>query len=98
MAEREPVRPDPDALLQRVQADEARARMGRLKIFFVRLGRRRKDLPMLAAARSEQAQGTPLVVGLVETHGRAETEAMARGLPRLPLKSVSQPRPRAAGV
>ena len=89
MAEREPVRPDPDALLQRVQADEARARMGRLKIFFGASAGVGKTFAMLAAARSEQAQGTPLVVGLVETHGRAETEAMARGLPRLPLKSVS---------
>ena len=88
MAERETGRPDPDALLQRVQAEEARARRGRLKIFFGASAGVGKTYAMLAAARAAQAQGTALVIGLVETHGRAETEAMVRGLPRLPLKSV----------
>jgi two-component system sensor histidine kinase KdpD len=81
-------RPDPDALLQRVQADEARARRGRLKIFFGASAGVGKTWAMLAAAQAAQAQGTPLVVGVVETHGRAETEAMARDLPRLPLRPV----------
>ena len=81
-------RPDPDALLQRVHAEEARARRGRLKIFFGASAGVGKTWAMLAAARAAQAQGTPLVVGLVETHGRTETEAMARDLPRLPLKAV----------
>jgi two-component system, OmpR family, sensor histidine kinase KdpD len=81
-------RPDPDALLQRVQQEEARARRGRLKIFFGASAGVGKTWAMLAAARAARAQGTPLVVGLVETHGRAETEIMARDLPRLPLKDV----------
>lgn len=81
-------RPDPDALLQRVQADEKRAQRGRLKIFFGASAGVGKTWAMLAAAQAAHAQGTPLVVGVVETHGRAETEAMARGLPRLPLKGV----------
>ena len=82
-------RPDPDALLQRVHDEEERARRGRLKIFFGASAGVGKTYAMLAAARAAQAQGTPLVVGLVETHGRSDTEAMARGLPRLPLKEVS---------
>jgi len=81
-------RPDPDTLLQRVQAEEARARRGRLKIFFGASAGVGKTYAMLAAARVAQAQGTSLVVGLVETHGRSDTEAMARDLPRLPLKQV----------
>jgi two-component system sensor histidine kinase KdpD len=81
-------RPDPDRLLQQVQQDEARERRGRLKIFFGASAGVGKTYAMLAAARAAQAQGTVLAVGLVETHGRAETEAMARGLPRLPLKPV----------
>ncbi len=81
-------RPDPDRLLQQVQQDEARARRGRLKIFFGASAGVGKTYAMLAAARAAQAQGTALIVGLVETHGRSETEAMARDLPRLPLKSV----------
>jgi two-component system sensor histidine kinase KdpD len=82
-------RPDPDALLQRVQAEEAKARRGRLKIFFGASAGVGKTYAMLAAARAAQAQGAMLVVGLVETHGRTDTEAMARDLPRLPLKDVA---------
>lgn len=81
-------RPDPDTLLRRVQADEARARRGRLKIFFGACAGVGKTFAMLAAAHAAQAQGVPLVVGLVETHGRAETEDMVHGLPRLPLKAM----------
>lgn len=77
-------RPDPDALLQRVQQEEAQQRRGRLKIFFGANAGVGKTYAMLAAARTAQTQGTPLIVGVVETHGRSETEAMARGLPRLP--------------
>jgi two-component system, OmpR family, sensor histidine kinase KdpD len=81
-------RPDPDRLLQQVQHDEARARRGKLKIFFGASAGVGKTCSMLAAARSAQAQGATIAVGLVETHGRADTEAMARDLPRLPLKAV----------
>lgn len=81
-------RPDPDRLLQQVQQDEARARRGRLKIFFGASAGVGKTCAMLAAAQAARAQGTALVVGLVETHGRSETQAMARDLPHLPLKSV----------
>ena len=81
-------RPDPDALLARVQQEEARARRGRLKIFFGASAGVGKTYAMLSAARSAQAQGAALVVGLVETHGRAETEALVAGLPLLPLKDV----------
>jgi two-component system sensor histidine kinase KdpD len=82
-------RPDPDALLQRVQADEARARRGKLKIFFGASAGVGKTWAMLAAARAALAQGVALVIGIVETHGRSDTEAMARDLPRLPLKDVA---------
>ena len=82
-------RPDPDALLQRLQAEEARARRGRLKIFFGASAGVGKTYAMLAAARAAQAQGIPLRVGVVETHGRGDTEAMAAGLPRLPLKELA---------
>lgn len=85
-------RPDPDRLLQQVQQDEARARRGKLKIFFGASAGVGKTYAMLAAARGLQGQAQPqasaLIVGLVETHGRADTEAMARDLPRLPLKAV----------
>ena len=82
-------RPDPDRLLQQVQQDEAQARRGKLKIFFGASAGVGKTWAMLAAARAAHAAGASLVVGLVETHGRAETEAMARDLPRLALKTVA---------
>ena len=82
-------RPDPDALLQRVQQEQAQAQRGRLKIFFGASAGVGKTYAMLAAAQAAQAQGRALTVGLVETHGRSDTEAMVRGLPRLPLKSVT---------
>lgn len=81
-------RPDPDALLQQMQKEEARARRGRLKIFFGASAGVGKTWAMLAAARAAMAQGQALVVGLVETHGRQDTERMAEGLPRLPLSDV----------
>lgn len=84
----EAARPDPDALLQQVQRDDARARRGRLKIFFGASAGVGKTFAMLAAARAARDQGTALIVGLVETHGRADTESMARDLPRLALKAV----------
>ncbi|MCZ2290823.1 MAG: DUF4118 domain-containing protein [Burkholderiales bacterium] len=81
-------RPDPDALLLRVQDEQAHAQRGRLKIFFGASAGVGKTYAMLSAAHSARAQGVPLVVGLVETHGRSETEAMAAELPRLPLARV----------
>jgi two-component system sensor histidine kinase KdpD len=82
-------RPDPDELLQQVTQDEVRARRGRLKIFFGASAGVGKTWAMLAAARTSLAQGRALVIGLVETHGRHDTERMAEGLPRLPLRQVT---------
>ncbi|MGD9585237.1 MAG: DUF4118 domain-containing protein [Brachymonas sp.] len=82
-------RPDPDALLQQVQHEEALAQRGRLKVFFGASAGVGKTYAMLSAARAALVQGVPLVVGLVETHGRAETEALVAGLPLLPLQDVS---------
>lgn len=85
----EPPRPDPDALLARVQQEEARARHGCLKVFFGASPGVGKTYAMLAAARAAHAQGMSVTIGIVETHGRPDTEALARDLPRLPLKVVA---------
>ncbi len=81
-------RPDPDELLERLKAEEAKAARGRLKIFFGASAGVGKTYAMLSAARAQAEQGTDLVIGLVETHGRKETEALLAGLEQLPLKSV----------
>ncbi|MBT9588486.1 sensor histidine kinase KdpD [bacterium] len=59
-----------------------------LKIFLGYCSGVGKTYAMLAAARTEVEQGQRLLVGLVETHGRPETEALLSGLPILPRRSV----------
>ncbi|NCT68185.1 MAG: sensor histidine kinase KdpD [Rhodanobacteraceae bacterium] len=76
-------RPDPDALLARVQRDESRAHRGRLKIFFGATAGVGKTYAMLEDARRQRADGIDVVVGYVEPHGRPETEALLLGLPTL---------------
>ena len=77
-------RADPDALLARIRGDEARARRGRLKIFFGAAPGVGKSYAMLEAARAQRAAGVDVVVGYVELHGRPETEALLQGLEILP--------------
>jgi two-component system sensor histidine kinase KdpD len=82
------VRPDADALLARVQRDEAKAKRGKLKIFFGACAGVGKTFQMLSAAREEKAGGSDVVIGVVETHGRADTAALAEGFERLPLREI----------
>jgi len=81
-------RPDPDELLEQLREQEQRARRGRLRIYFGASAGVGKTYAMLDAARREQAGGRDVVIGLVETHGRAETAALADALPKLPRKEV----------
>lgn len=78
------LRPDPDALLARMRRDEVQHRRGRLKIFFGAAPGVGKSYAMLEAARKQNADGTDVVVGYVELHGRPETEALLQGLEVLP--------------
>lgn len=81
-------RPDPDQLLERVSAEEQRARKGKLKIFFGASAGVGKTYAMLSAARQQVEQGRDVVIGVVETHGRTDTEAMTAGLKRLPAAAI----------
>ncbi len=85
----EPSRPDPDALLASLKQAEAKQARGRLKIFFGMAPGVGKTYAMLQAARKEQAEGVDVVIALVETHGRAETEQLLEGLPTLPRRPVA---------
>ena len=76
-------RPDPDALLRRVERDERADRRGRLKVFFGAAPGVGKTYAMLEAARVAREKGGDVVIGWLETHGRAETAALADGLERL---------------
>ena len=82
-------RPDPDRLLDRIKQEEAQARRGRLKIFFGASAGVGKTYAMLSAARAILAQGTDVVVGVIETHGRAETQALLAGLELLPPRQAT---------
>lgn len=73
-------RPDPDALL-RAAAQEGR---GRLKIFLGAAPGVGKTFEMLSEGRARKAAGTDVVIGVVETHGRTETQAMVDGQDVLP--------------
>lgn len=63
-------------------------RRGRLKIFFGMSPGVGKTYAMLQAARAKRKEGLDVVAGIVETHGRAETEALLEGLERLSMKEV----------
>ncbi|OFV79744.1 MAG: two-component system sensor histidine kinase KdbD [Acidobacteria bacterium RBG_13_68_16] len=82
-------RPDPDELLARVQAEEARRSQGKLKVFFGAAPGVGKTYTMLEAARARKAEGIDIIVGWVETHGRQETEALLEGLEGLPRRQLS---------
>src|SRR5215469_1936813 len=81
-------RPDPDALLAQMKREEAKSTRGKLKIFFGMSPGVGKTYAMLLAAREKQAAGCEVVVGIVETHGRKETEALLEGMPIMPRTQV----------
>ena len=82
------IRPDPDQLLARLKQEDAQAQRGKLKIFFGASAGVGKTYAMLSAARNLQQHGVDVVIGVIETHGRAETEALVGGLERLPPAQV----------
>jgi two-component system sensor histidine kinase KdpD len=81
-------RPDPDQLLAQIREEEAQAKRGRLKIFFGASAGVGKTYAMLAAAHTAKLQDIKVLIGVIETHGRAETQALTEGLELLPLKQV----------
>lgn len=84
----DPARPDPDALLAQISADQARAQRGRLRIYFGANAGVGKTWAMLSAAQREHAAGRDVLIGVIETHGRAETAALLTGLEALPLRPL----------
>lgn len=87
MVDRE--RPNPDELLARVAETNARERRGRLKVFFGAAPGVGKTFAMLEAARIQKKAGVDVVIGVVETHNRKETDALLEGLEALPRRTVA---------
>src|SRR3979490_1752601 len=79
-------RPSPDALLEAGRREHDQA--GKLKIFVGAAPGVGKTYEMLQSAHAKLQAGVGVVVGVVETHGRAETEALLQGLEVLPRKRL----------
>jgi two-component system sensor histidine kinase KdpD len=84
----QPARPDPDELIAQMRADEERARRGKLRIYFGANAGVGKTWAMLSAAQRARQAGRDVLVGVVETHGRADTEALLAGLEQLPRRAM----------
>ncbi|MES0097156.1 sensor histidine kinase KdpD [Mesorhizobium sp. M0019] len=75
-------RPSPDALLEHAEREER----GRLRIFLGAAPGVGKTYEMLMSGRARLADGVDVVIGIVETHGRKETQTLVEGyevIPRL---------------
>jgi two-component system, OmpR family, sensor histidine kinase KdpD len=79
-------RPSPEALLAQAQREEGAT--GKLKIFIGAAPGVGKTYKMLEEARAKRKDGVDVVAGVVETHGRAETEALLSGLEVVPRRRV----------
>jgi two-component system sensor histidine kinase KdpD len=77
-------RPSPEALLARADQESR----GKLKIFLGAAPGVGKTYEMLMAARARKADAVDVVIGVVETHGRIETEALVQGLEIVPRKAI----------
>jgi two-component system, OmpR family, sensor histidine kinase KdpD len=78
-------RPSPDALLREAE----KSHRGRLKIFLGAAPGVGKTYEMLSAAQTRRREQVDVVTGVIETHGRAETEALTAGLETIPRRSIA---------
>src|ERR1700756_5332415 len=79
-------RPSPDALLEAARREDSR--LGKLRIFVGAAPGVGKTYEMLQQAHALKKDGYDVVVGVVETHGRRETEALLEGLEVIPRKRI----------
>src|SRR5262245_61306861 len=79
-------RPSPEALLEAARREDGR--VGKLRIFVGAAPGVGKTYEMLQQARARKKDGCDIVVGVVETHGRKETEALLDGLEIIPQRRV----------
>ena len=79
-------RPSPDALLEAARREEGH--VGKLRIFVGAAPGVGKTYEMLQSARARLTDGCDVVVGVVETHGRKETEALLNGLEVIPRQRI----------
>ncbi len=85
----ESYRPDPDAILAALAKSESASLAGSLRIFFGMSAGVGKTYAMLKAAQDRLREGVDVVVGVVETHGREDTEALLSGLEVIARRSIT---------
>src|SRR5271169_5243090 len=79
-------RPSPEALLEAARREERR--VGKLRIFVGAAPGVGKTYEMLQQAHARRKDGYDVVVGVVESHGRRETEALLDGLEVVPRRCI----------
>lgn len=82
-------RPSSDEILARIQEKERREKRGKLKIFLGYAAGVGKTYAMLLAAQAAKKEGIDVIVAVIDTHGRRETEILLEGLDILPMKDIS---------
>lgn len=82
-------RPDPEALLHAIQQQETWGKGGKLKIFFGMSAGVGKTYAMLEDAQARRAENIDVAIGIINTHGRKDTAALAKGLAVIPEKTLS---------
>ena len=86
-------RPSPDALL----GEAAQEGRGRLKVFLGAAPGVGKTYEMLSQARQRKLDGVDVVIGVVETHGRVETDLLTKSFENIPKKRIALQGPCAGG-
>lgn len=79
----------PEELLKVVKREETLSNKGKLKIFLGMAAGVGKTYAMLEEAQVLKKSGVDVVIGLIDTHGRSETDSLQKGLERIPPKKVS---------
>lgn len=83
------IKATPDELLEQIQQTEAKESRGALTIFFGSAPGVGKTYAMLSAAQVEKDRGVDVIIGIIETHKRHETEVLVEGFERLALKEIA---------
>ncbi len=82
-------RPNPDVLLSRIATEERQSKRGRFRLFFGMAAGVGKTFAMLQAAQDRRKDGIDVQIGVLETHGRSETQKISLGLPVIPKKQIN---------
>ncbi len=80
-------RPNPDEILASLISEEEKSKRGKLKIFFGMCAGVGKTYTMLKTAQAERLKGSEIIIGVVETHKRIETEELVVGFEIIPRKA-----------